>query len=190
MLNVLNLVLAACVLGGLAAYVCADSPPASADSAAPATQPGDVLLFDGAHPLKEMPHVKIVDDPFATTQPGAPAPKVLKGGPLKNEPYQNKGTFVTDRHFVMPASGKAELVVVVAMKELTELKVEVWAKEPAGGMKSTTKLPAKTGWQTVIVPIDATKIKPGATVNDITLFQVGNNDAARFWIKGVWLRAK
>ncbi|MDD4890109.1 MAG: hypothetical protein PHU85_09280 [Phycisphaerae bacterium] len=151
------------------------------------------LLFDAAHPLKSMPHVKIVGDPFAASRPDAPAPLVLKGGPLgPEEAYQNKGTFPAD-HFVMPTSGRADLVVVVAMKKLTDLKVEVWGKNPDGksdGMKFRKTLPAVDGWQTVTVPIDATKVKPGAAVYDITIFQVGKDKDARLFIKGVWVVKK
>lgn len=148
------------------------------------------LLFDAAHPLASMPHVTIAADPFATSRPDHSSPRVLAGGKLgKEEPYQNKGTFLA-AHFTMPASGKAHLLVEVAMTELTELKVEVWGKSPAGqssGMKFRTTLPVKAGWQAVNVPIDAAKVPPGTRVNDITIFQVGKNPAARLYIRGVWL---
>ena len=72
-------------------------------------------------------------------------------------------------------------------------QVEVWGKNPdgkSGGMKFRKTLAAADDWQEVTVPIDETKIKPSATVYDITIFQVGKDKDARLFIKGVWVVKK
>jgi hypothetical protein len=166
------------------AMLCACAPLLSGCVTGGRTPLDGKVLVSGTQPLMSMPHVKIVDDPFAAAAPV----KVLKGGPLgKEEPYQNKCTFPAD-HFVVPAGGRVEVEVVVAMRRLTDLKVEIWSRDPTAGMKFRQTLPAVDGWQTVAVPVDASKIPAGAVVNDITVFQVGKDPKAELYVRSVTLR--
>jgi hypothetical protein len=163
-----------------------------ANSAAP-KPPG--LIVDATHPIRTMEHWKVVDDPFAAvaaTQPARPVDKVLKAGSMgPPEPYSHHGQFLDDRGlFQMPASGKAELRIVLGVVKLKEIQVQIIAAGPAGRMKVRQTLPAADCWQEIVVKLDPAIIKPGSRVGDITFSQMGQGADSRLYVKSITLRTE
>ena len=157
------------------------------------------LLVDAWHPVRTMEHWKVVDDPFVrpvASQPSqqeeGPGNKVLKAGSMgPPEPYSHHAQFLDDRGlFKMPASGKAELRVVIGVVRLKDIMVQILSADPAGRMKFRQMLPAADCWQEIVVPLDSAKIKPGSRVVDITFSQMGQDKDSRMYIKSVTLQTE
>jgi hypothetical protein len=155
----------------------------------------DVLLFDGARPPAIVESWTLVDDPFAKPVAGQSGPagggvgKVIKAGSAQPpEPFCHHAVFLSDSGFFsMPASGRVSLRLVVGVVRLTTLRVELVAREPACKMRFDVTVPATDSWQEIVLPLDPAKIKPGSTVVDITLFQMGRDPQSRLYVKRVAL---
>jgi hypothetical protein len=162
-------------------------------SAAAPKSPG--LIVDAAHPIRTMEHWKAVDDPFApaaATQPARPVEKVLKAGSMgPPEPYSHHGQFLDDRGlFKMPASGKAELRIVLGVVKLKDVQVQIIAAGPPGKMKITQTVPATDRWQEIVLKLDPAKLKPGSAIRDITFSQMGQDKDSRLYVKSITLRTE
>lgn len=146
------------------------------------------VLLDGTTPPPQMFHVQIVPDPLAGA--GVAATPVLKGGPAgaNNTTTANKASLLKPAGFFRVGQRESQVRLFVAVRGPRELRIEVLSKAPAGKQVHRVTLAGEGEWQEVVLPVDLAKLPAGATVNDITVFQLGQDPSAELYIRAITLR--
>lgn len=150
--------------------------------------PKVVLTLEGGQ-WAERIHVHDVDDPFILSQPPI---RVMAGEPAGGvgTPTPRKMTFLCkDGFFSVPASGAPELHMTIGVVGLRKIHVYVGGRDPKGHKRYCLELPAEGCWCEVVIPLLLDRNKPGSTIEDITIFQVGEQAGAGLYLKKIVLRS-
>ena len=144
----------------------------------------ETLLFDVAGGTTARPHCTVVADPFGGTG------KVVVGEPVEND--ANKTTFINAKgFFVIPPEWAGSVFIRLGVRGSRKLKVQMVAQ----GRRPKTyrfELPTEGTWCEVELPIRnvSDRAKPGDTVFDFSIWQLGGGRDGRLYVDRAMLRVK